>query len=84
MGTPARPSQEHLIIVGSVAGGLVAAVALVAAPFIPAKENVFSGVVLLGFALGWALLTMLSVWFSDQPHYAAEAHGGCFTRSWPR
>jgi hypothetical protein len=46
--------------------GLIAAVVLVAMPFIPARENVFTGVVLLAFALGWALLAVLSTRFSDQ------------------
>jgi len=40
---------------------------MVAMPFIPATENVLTGVVLLGFALGWALLAVLSTRFSDQP-----------------
>ena len=62
-----------LIVAGSLAAGLVAALALVAAPFIPAKENVLTGVVLLAFALGWALLAVLSVRFSDQPQRWAAA-----------
>jgi hypothetical protein len=48
-------------------------VALVVAPFIPAKENVLTGVVLLAFAFGWALLAVLSVRFSDQPQRWAAA-----------
>jgi pimeloyl-ACP methyl ester carboxylesterase len=39
----------------------------VAAPFVQPTENVLTGVVLLAFALGWALLAMLSIRFSDQP-----------------
>jgi pimeloyl-ACP methyl ester carboxylesterase len=50
-----------------MAAGLIAAAVLVAIPLIPAKENVLTGVVLLAFALGWALLAVLSVQFSDQP-----------------
>jgi pimeloyl-ACP methyl ester carboxylesterase len=50
-----------------MAAGLLAAAVLVAIPLIPAKENVLTGVVLLAFALGWALLAVLSVQFSDQP-----------------
>ena len=46
---------------------------LVAAPFIPATENVLTGVVLLAFALGWALLAVLSVRWSDQPQRWAVA-----------
>jgi hypothetical protein len=56
-----------------MAAGLIVAVVLVAAPFIPAEENVLTGVVLLGFALGWALLAVLSVRFSDQPQRWAAA-----------
>ena len=38
-----------------------------AAPFVPPTENVVTGVVLLAFALGWALVAVLSMRFSDQP-----------------
>jgi len=62
-----------LIIAASMAAGLVIAMALVAAPFIPARPNVLTGVVLLAFALGWALLTILSVQLSDQPQRWAAA-----------
>ena len=70
-----RRGRAHigLIVAGSLAAGLVAAVALAAAPFIPAKENVLTGAVLLGFAFGWALLALLSVRFSDQPQRWAVA-----------
>ena len=63
--TPGR--RIGLIVAGSLAAGLVAALALVAAPFIPANEGVLTGVVLLGFAFGGALLAVLSVRLSDQP-----------------
>jgi peptidoglycan/LPS O-acetylase OafA/YrhL len=42
-------------------------------PFIEAKENVLTGLVLLAFALGWALLAVLSVRFADQPQRWAAA-----------
>ena len=61
------------VVVASLAAGLVAAFALVAAPFIPARENVLAGVVLLSFAFGWAMLAVLSVRFSDQPQLWAAA-----------
>jgi pimeloyl-ACP methyl ester carboxylesterase len=63
------PERGHIgsIVVGSLAMGLLTAVALVAAPFVPSRMNVLTGVVLLGFAFGWALLAVLSVRFSDQP-----------------
>jgi hypothetical protein len=62
-----------LIVAASMAAGLVVAVALVAAPFVPATADVLTGVVLLAFAFGWALLTVLSVQLSDQPQRWAAA-----------
>jgi hypothetical protein len=52
------PQRGHIgpIVVGSLAVGLLTALALSAAPFIPSRMNVLTGVVLLGFAFGWALL----------------------------
>jgi pimeloyl-ACP methyl ester carboxylesterase len=55
------------IVAGSLATGLVAALLLVAAPFIPAEESRVTGAVLCGFALGWLMLLVLSVRFTDQP-----------------
>src|SRR5215218_3863475 len=70
---PTAKSRIGSIVALSMAAGLIVAVALVAAPFIPASENVLIGVVLLGFALGWALLAVLSTRFSDQPQRWAAA-----------
>ena len=61
------------IVAGSMAAGLVVAVTLVAAPFIPARADVLTGVVLLGFAVGWALLAVLCLRFSDHPQRWAAA-----------
>src|SRR5829696_8734871 len=74
-GGPRRTAKLRigLVVVISMAAGLIAAAVLVAIPVIPAKENVLTGVVLLGFALGWALLAVLSVRFSDQPQRWAVA-----------
>jgi len=52
---------------GSLAIGLVVGLLLVAAPFIPAAESEVTGALLSGWALGWAMLAVLSVRFSDQP-----------------
>ncbi|MGZ4664171.1 MAG: alpha/beta fold hydrolase [Frankiaceae bacterium] len=52
---------------GSLATGLVAALLLPFAPFVPAQESAVTGAVLCGFALGWAMLAVLSVRFTDQP-----------------
>ena len=61
------------IVAGSLATGLVAALVLAAAPFIPAEESAVTGAVLCGFALGWAVLAVLSVRFTDQPQRWAAA-----------
>ena len=66
-------SRIGFVVAVSIAAGLVVAVVLVAAPFTPATENALTGVVLLAFALGWALLAVLSVRFSDQPQRWAVA-----------
>ena len=62
-------SRGHIgwIVAGSLATGLAAALLLIAAPFIPATEAGVTGGLLCGFALGWAMLTVLSLRFTDQP-----------------
>ena len=58
---------------GSLAAGLAAAVIL---PFLPlgtVDEDFSTAMVLLGFALGWALLAVLSTRFTDQPQGWAVA-----------
>ena len=61
------------IVAGSLATGLAAALLLAAAPFIPATESALTGAVLGGFALGWAMLAVLSTRFTDQPQRWAAA-----------
>ena len=61
------------VVAGSLASGLVAAVLLAGAPFIPAEEAAVTGAVLCGFALGWAMLAVLSVRFTGQPQRWAVA-----------
>ena len=58
---------------GSLTAGLLAAVLLVAAPFIPAEISALTGAVLCGYAVGWALLALLSDRFTDQPQRWAWA-----------
>ena len=75
---PPRPNPEPRgrmgwIVVGSLASGLVVALLLVFAPFIPAEESAVTGAVLCGFALGWVMLALLSVRFTDQPQRWAAA-----------
>jgi pimeloyl-ACP methyl ester carboxylesterase len=52
---------------------MMAAALLVVTPFVRVEEHRVTGLVLLGFALGWALLAVLSVRFSDQPQRWAAA-----------
>ncbi|MGN7148374.1 alpha/beta fold hydrolase [Arthrobacter sp. SAFR-179] len=56
-----------------MAAGLFAGMLLAAAPFIRARESEVMGAVLCGFAVGWGLLALLSVRFTDQPQRWAVA-----------
>src|SRR3954452_20624993 len=71
-GTPSPSVPEprgHIgwVVFGSLTTGLVAALLLVAAPFVPAEEAAITGAVLCGFGLGWAMLAVLSARMTDQP-----------------
>jgi pimeloyl-ACP methyl ester carboxylesterase len=73
-GTPSPPRGPiGWVVAGSLATGIVAALALVAAPFIPAEQSAITGALLCGFALGWAMLALLSVRFTNQPQRWAAA-----------
>lgn len=63
---PARQGRIGLVVLGSLAAGLAAAALLVVAPFGPATQSAVTGSVLCGFALGWAVLAVLSVRFTDR------------------
>ena len=69
-GPPRRgpESRGHIgwVVAGSLAVGLVAALLLAAAPFIDPEEDDVTGAVLCGFAVGWAMLVLLSA-RTDQP-----------------
>jgi hypothetical protein len=64
---PVRKGHIGLIVAGSVLTGLIAALGLAVVVFGGAAEPVITGAVLWGFALGWAMLAVLSVRFTDQP-----------------
>jgi pimeloyl-ACP methyl ester carboxylesterase len=66
---PAPGSRGHIgwVVAGSLAAGLFFALLLAFAPFIPPQEREVMGAVLCGFALGWAMLAVLSTRFTDQP-----------------
>ena len=61
------------IVAGSLLAGLVIGLLLVAAPFVPVAEGELTGALLCGFAIGWAMLAVLSVRFSDRPQRWAAA-----------
>ncbi|MDQ0676058.1 pimeloyl-ACP methyl ester carboxylesterase [Pseudarthrobacter siccitolerans] len=61
------------VVAVSLATGLLAAVLLAAASFIRARESEMTGAVLCGFAVGWAVLAILSVRLTDQPQRWAIA-----------
>ncbi|MGH8894633.1 MAG: alpha/beta fold hydrolase [Actinomycetes bacterium] len=63
------------IVAGSLLTGLVVGLLLVAAaPFIDPEERDVTGALLLGFAVGWAMLAVLSTRLTDQPQRWAAAH----------
>src|SRR5206468_9098900 len=62
-----REGRVGLIVAGSLITGFVVALLLVIGPFGGAQEHVIMGTALLGWALGWALLAVLSIRWSDQP-----------------
>ena len=64
---PKRKGRISLIVAGSLILGLVTSVVLVIGPFGGAQEHVIMGTAQLGWALGWALLAVLSTRWSDQP-----------------
>src|SRR5690348_3261107 len=63
----AHHGRVGLIVAGSVLAGLLVSLLLVIGPFGGAQEHVIMGTALLGWALGWALLALLSIRWSDQP-----------------
>jgi len=65
--SPTHSGHIGWVVAGSLATGLVAALLLAAAPFIRAEESAVTGAVLCGFALGWAMLAVLSVRLTEQP-----------------
>src|SRR6266568_574924 len=62
-----RKGRVGVIVAGSMITGFVVALVLVIGPFGGAQEHVIMGTALLGWALGWALLAVLSTRWSHQP-----------------
>ncbi|RYU09536.1 alpha/beta hydrolase [Nocardioides iriomotensis] len=71
----ATTNRLHIgpVVAGSLLTGLLVAVFLVLAPFVPPEEHVVTGVTLLGFAVGWAALALLSTRLTLQPQRWAWA-----------
>lgn len=84
-GAPTSPDSTatrgplRRIVVGSLTCGAVGAAGLFAGPFAGAVEHVTTGVVLLGFAAGWAMLAALTI-RNDEP--AAALGRTCPPASW--
>jgi len=68
-----RKSRVGLVVGSSLAAGLLVSLVLVLGPFGGAQEHVIMGTALLGWALGWALLAVLSTRWTDQPQRWAAA-----------
>ncbi len=68
-GTPGDLERGPIwrIVGGSLAVGLVGALLLTLVVFAGAPEHVISGVALLAFAFGWAMLAVLSTRYTSQP-----------------
>ena len=74
--TPPRPEPTGRIgwiVAGSLATGLLTGLLLVSAPFIPPQEGAVTGALLCGFAVGWAMVAVLSARFTAQPQRWAAA-----------
>jgi pimeloyl-ACP methyl ester carboxylesterase len=73
--SPSSPRQGHvgLVVLASIACGLVAALILALLVFGGSSEPTITGVILLGFAAGWAMLAVLSARGTDQPQRWAVA-----------
>src|SRR5919202_643402 len=70
---PIRKGHVGLVVAGSLIIGLVVSLVLVIGPFGGAQEHVIMGTALLGWAVGWALLAVLSTRWTNQPQRWALA-----------
>jgi pimeloyl-ACP methyl ester carboxylesterase len=68
-----EPGHIGLLVLSSVVGGLMAALLLALLVCGGSSEPTITGVVLLGFAAGWAMLAVLSARRTDQPQRWAVA-----------
>jgi pimeloyl-ACP methyl ester carboxylesterase len=72
----ARRGHIGLVVLGSIASGLVAALVLSLLVFGGFQEPTITGVMLLAFGAGWAMLAVLSVRRTDQPQRWAMIPAG--------
>ena len=72
---PDGAPRRHVgwIVAASLTTGLIVGLLLVVAPFIEPEERDVTGALLLGFAVGWAMLAVLSTRFTNQPQRWAIA-----------
>lgn len=70
---PPAGARIGRVVAGSLAAGLVSAALLVVVPLVPATGDAVLGVVLCCFALGWTMLAVVSVRWTDQPQGWAVA-----------
>jgi pimeloyl-ACP methyl ester carboxylesterase len=68
-----RRSHVGVVVAGSLAAGVAAAGILSFLPVGTVDEDFSIAMVLIGFALGWALMAVLSTRFTDQPQRWAVA-----------
>ena len=66
---PAVTRHGHIgrVVAGTLVGGLIGALVLIAGPLAGSREHVITGSVLLAFAVSWAMLAVLSARWTDQP-----------------
>ncbi len=68
-----RRAPVAAVVAASLLTGLALAVVAVLAPVIPPRTTSLTGAILIAFGLGWALLAVLSIRFTDQPQRWAAA-----------
>jgi pimeloyl-ACP methyl ester carboxylesterase len=61
------PARLGWIVTLSLSTGFVAALLFAVLPFVPVTESAITGAVLCGVALGWVVLWLLSLRFTDEP-----------------
>src|SRR5687767_7384422 len=72
-GAAPRRHVGWTVAVSLLTGLLVGLLLVAAAPFIEPEERDVTGALLLGFAVGWAMLAVLSTRLTDQPQRWASA-----------